>query len=751
LAPFAHGASRGAPLGAGIGIWVVLALLLFVSGPGPNGVSPGRVPARIGLAHALTGTSRTDRPAASLPTLARSASTGGESWANASAQQLSSPPASAYASEAYDPVDQWIVLFGGCSAVACPTPAQTWIYSGGSWRNITALSAQPPARYSGSMAFDARSDRLVLFGGYAGANGRARPLNDTWTFTGGVWTNDSGALPLAPVARGGASMVYDAADGYVLLFGGCGAGIAPGCALNDTWAYNGTTNRWNPIPGGPAPPPRELAQMAWDGADNYVLLLGGGAGGPFANPINDSWTFHGGRWQNVTAADAPLPAARLAGVLAYDPLPNKMVLTTGIGSGGTPLVGTWTFKSGAWTNLSGVATAAPPERFAAASAEDFRAWTNPAGAPSDWPYVLLFGGLSDPCSVCAPTPVGDTWVFEKPPQAIAAAIPTGVEVGAPVKFTASEQAGTGPFRYAWTFGDGTGLVARYPTHAYAAAGTYTAVLNVTDSAGVVGSQSVLISVSPGPAGPWAWLPTSADVGLAVQFRSTPSGGTPPYTVHWSFGDGMNASSWSPVHTYAAAGRYPISLTVTDSAAGSTTRFGNLTVNSFPVLRANVSNLSSTLGASLSALAVVTGGTPPYSFTWAFGDGDRSSAARAAHAYARVGSYAVEVWVNDSAGASLNQSFRAVVAPSSGTQHANPSPLDGAVWAIALVLVVAAVAVAALALRRERRRRRRAPPRPYPTAPADVEDTPLAAVAAGQTWDDDTPSGDSRTSRRAHRR
>jgi len=52
-----------------------------------------------------------------------------------------------------------------------------------------------------------------------------------------------------------------------------------------------------------------------------------------------------------------------------------------------------------------------------------------------------------------------------------------------VAFTGTPSGGSTPYTYAWAFGDGTSSTAQSPSHTYAAAGTYSAILTVTDALG----------------------------------------------------------------------------------------------------------------------------------------------------------------------------------------------------------------------------------------------------------------------------
>jgi len=67
-------------------------------------------------------------------------------------------------------------------------------------------------------------------------------------------------------------MAYDAADGYVLLFGGTES-FNSTTSLGDTWEFH--AGQWTQLFPSSSPSPRIFASMAYDAADGYVLLFGG--------------------------------------------------------------------------------------------------------------------------------------------------------------------------------------------------------------------------------------------------------------------------------------------------------------------------------------------------------------------------------------------------------------------------------------------------------------------------------------------
>jgi PKD repeat protein len=117
----------------------------------------------------------------------------------------------------------------------------------------------------------------------------------------------------------------------------------------------------------------------------------------------------------------------------------------------------------------------------------------------------------------------------------------------------------------WDFGDGTTSTEQNPSHIYAAAGTYNVTLTVTNAGGA-NNTSQQVTVSTGlPDLPTADFTADA-TGLDVQFTDATSGQVDSWL--WDFGDGSQSTEQNPLHTYAQAGTYTVSLSVTNAAGSS---------------------------------------------------------------------------------------------------------------------------------------------------------------------------------------
>jgi outer membrane protein OmpA-like peptidoglycan-associated protein len=157
---------------------------------------------------------------------------------------------------------------------------------------------------------------------------------------------------------------------------------------------------------------------------------------------------------------------------------------------------------------------------------------------------------------------------------------------------------------------------------------------------------------------------SGTVPMNVEYMSSVTGGCPPYTYAWDFGDGNNSAEQNPRHTYEGTGNYTASLTATDAK-------GNVAVGSFAVtaecapLDAKVTANPPSGDAPLTVKfqAAATGGCPPLAYAWDFGDGQTSTEQNPTHTYQTEGSMTPSLTVTDSKGATFNKAGTPVVAAS----------------------------------------------------------------------------------------
>src|SRR2546422_805556 len=144
----------------------------------------------------------------------------------------------------YVPTSNRTILFGGVNPVDGSLLNDTWAYDyhRNRWTNLHPRQAPVP-RMAHYMAFESRTNRLVMFGGFLGLGDQA--TNDTWLYD--VATNRwSQVFPKeSPGPR--AWHVMSRTNGPVVLFGG--GPDQPGFT-NETFLYDSRANRWEQVPGG---------------------------------------------------------------------------------------------------------------------------------------------------------------------------------------------------------------------------------------------------------------------------------------------------------------------------------------------------------------------------------------------------------------------------------------------------------------------------------------------------------------------
>ncbi|MFN8076562.1 MAG: PKD domain-containing protein [Kineosporiaceae bacterium] len=201
--------------------------------------------------------------------------------------------------------------------------------------------------------------------------------------------------------------------------------------------------------------------------------------------------------------------------------------------------------------------------------------------------------------------------------------------------------------YAWDFGDtttGTGATASVK---YAAPGTYTIKLTVTDNNGATSFVTKDVTVANAKPLPVATVSCN---GLTCAVDGTgssdPDGTIAGYS--WDFGDGSPlVTDASTTKTYATAGTYTIKLTVTDAEGASDSTTKDVTVAVTPPsasFTATCTLLTCTVDASASTAAspaTLTG------YAWDFGDGTTATGPTAVKTYAAGANRTISLVVTDS--------------------------------------------------------------------------------------------------------
>jgi len=168
-----------------------------------------------------------------------------------------------------------VVLFGG--SVGTPNPlGDTWVWNGNNWTQKFPQT-NPPARNNHRLVYDAARGQIVMFGGNIGPN----YTNDTWVWDGTNWTQK---FPSAsPSPRGLYGLTYDTNRQKVVLF----SGVLALSALvdNATWEWDGSN--WTQDFPAASPSPRQ-SMMAYDEARKQVVLFGGVDA---TQMFTDTWTF----------------------------------------------------------------------------------------------------------------------------------------------------------------------------------------------------------------------------------------------------------------------------------------------------------------------------------------------------------------------------------------------------------------------------------------------------------------------------
>ncbi len=197
-------------------------------------------------------------------------------------------------------------------------------------------------------------------------------LGETWIWKDGSWFQSHPTNQPPPRAK--FTMAYDEANNQIVVFGG----VYGETLYDDTWAWDG--NNWTKIETTHTPPARCCSAMAYDQSLGKILLYGGWDSRTNTF-LNDLWLWDGTDWTETKCCAMPLMSGHK--MVTYPP----EILSTFTAGLGTQI---WDGKI--WHELE---ISSPPDRPDSALVYD-----------SHRDLVILFGGKRNGLLL------NDTWIYD---------------------------------------------------------------------------------------------------------------------------------------------------------------------------------------------------------------------------------------------------------------------------------------------------------------------------------------------------
>jgi len=237
---------------------------------------------------------------------------------------------------AYDARSKHVLIFAG---QASEFFNDVWAFDAAqeTWQKMETKGTPPAARYGTSAVVDVKVNQLIVTHGFASTRFDDTFALDLSTLT---WSQIQG-VDGRPLKRCLHESVYDAKSDRMILFGGCSSGFGP-CPQGDLWSLDVNGKDWNEIsPKGIKPSPRSNPALVGDDAGRLILFGGLTSDGPSA----DVWSLDvaSGEWTDLAPGNNPMPRSSHDAV--WNPAAGQLIVFGGKGSGGA-LNDMWTFSHG---------------------------------------------------------------------------------------------------------------------------------------------------------------------------------------------------------------------------------------------------------------------------------------------------------------------------------------------------------------------------------------------------------------------
>jgi hypothetical protein len=243
------------------------------------------------------------------------------------------PSARLDASMAYDSESDQVILFGGRTNNQnnFTELLETWTLDVKTNTWTQKAPAASPGCIFEPMVYDPKADRTIYYSGIKGSYPNYTGNNETWAYDANTntWTNLLSAN--TPPAIADSKMAYDAESDKVIMFGGIGNGNI-NQAINETWVFDFQTNAWTQMKPATSPPGMGWPAMTYDSESDRVLVWGGWSQ-MMARPSLErtslwAYDYNSNTWQEMMNADGPIEDFQ--GSMVYDPDLDRSFVYVGL-------------------------------------------------------------------------------------------------------------------------------------------------------------------------------------------------------------------------------------------------------------------------------------------------------------------------------------------------------------------------------------------------------------------------------------
>lgn len=251
----------------------------------------------------------------------------------------------------------------------------------------------------------------------------------------------------------------------------------------------------------------------------------------------------------------------------------------------------------------------------------------------------------------------DVRIFDKPSAAFYTA--QAACSNGPVTFKDSTNTnGRQLIRWLWNFGDGSAATVNNPTHAFNKAGTYTVSYAVITDIGCLSdtAKQTLTLTEPPVAAFTAGTVLCEKKAVSFSDQSSPVNSLAKWA--WNFGDGAASTLKSPSHTYAAAGKYTVTLDITTLNGCISTASVPVTINASPVPNFSIPEvcLADLFAGFNDSTTIADHSESQLQYLWNFGDANANAAnpgtsavKNPKHTYQATGNYDITLHVTSKDG------------------------------------------------------------------------------------------------------